>query len=99
MLGPAPSPEQHSTSAVLPAHGTPTAAVPGKQDPGVGQGAGPSPAQPGGALHLPVCSSLGTHAWWGLGGELLSWRALFSSQATLGRLGGLSAILRDVGKG
>lgn len=35
----------------------------------------------------------------GSGGELLSWGAPSSSQATLGRLGGLSAILRDGGKG
>ena len=44
VLGLAPSPEQHSGSATLPAHGTPTAGVPWKQDAGVDQGAvaGPS---------------------------------------------------------
>ena len=101
VLGPAPSPEQHSGSAVLPASATPTADGLGKQDPGIDQGAitGPSPAQPTRAPHLLVCSGLGTHTSWGSGGELLSWGALFSSQATLGRLGGLSVILQDGGKG
>ena len=101
VLGQSPSPKQHSGSAVLPTRGTATADVPGKQDPGVYRGAVavPSPAQPSRAPHLPVCSGLGTHTLWGSGGELLSWGAPFSSQATLGRLGGLSAILRDRGKG
>lgn len=82
-------------------HGTPNASTPGKRDSGIKRGAlaGPSPAQTNRAPHSPICSGWAVDTLGDAGGELLSCQALCFTQATLGWQGGLSAILRDGGKG
>lgn len=58
---------------------------------------GPEPAQAWGSPHSPLCSGCPRQPWAGSSAELLPWGAPSSCQATLGRLGGLSAPLRDGG--
>lgn len=54
----------------------------------------PSPAQPSRAPHLPVRRGFTIVTSSGSTGELISWRAPSSSQATLGCIGGFFSILQ-----